>query len=171
MGKGLPRSLSRAKPLVAATQKLRITVNEAMTMTGDSGAAIDQTAVLAGLPEGNILLLGAVSNLTFTGPTSANLADDFQGDYGIGTTPADDNTISGADVDIIGSTAIPAATTEVSANVRATNATAAVLDNTAGTLEVNLNVLLDADEVTDAEDVVLTVTGTVDIVYSVLGDD
>ena len=172
MGKGLPRSLARSSAVSAiATKKISISLNEELTFTGDSGNAVDQTAVISDFPEGNILLLGAVANLTFTGPGSANLADDFQGDYGIGTTPADDNTISAGDVNIIGSTAIPAASGEVSANVRATNATAAILDNTDGSLEINLNVLLDADEVTDAEDVVVTVTGTVDIIYGVLGDD
>ena len=171
MTKGLPRSLSRANPQAAATQKIRLQVNEAMSFTGIASGAIMATANLSGLPEGNILLLGIVSNLTFTGPTSANLADDFQGDYGIGTTPADDATISAADVDLIGSTAIPAATAEVSASVRATNATQAIIDNTAATAEMNLNVLLDTTEVADGEVVIITVTGTVDFVYSVLGDD
>lgn len=169
--KGLPRSLSRGNAQVQATRKIRVLVEEEMTFTGDSGNAVEATAVLAGLPEGNILLLGVVSNLTFTGPTSDELADDFQGDYGIGTTPASDNTISSFDVNIISSTAIPAATSEVSADVRATNVTAAILNNTDANLEVNLNVLLDADEVSDGEEVVITVTGTVDIVFSVLGDD
>jgi len=171
MTKGLPRSLSRGKPLDQASKKLRITVNEPMSFLGVSGAAIDQTAVIAGLPEGNILLLGAVANLVFSGPTSANLVDTWEGDFGIGTTPADDNTISGADVDIIGSTAITIAVAEVTPAVRATNATTAIIDNTAGTAEVNLNVLVDADDVTDTETVIITVTGTVDILYSMLGDD
>ena len=55
--------------------------------------------------------------------------------------------------------------------MRATNAVQAILDNTAGDLELNLNVLLDADEVTNGEDSVVTVTGTVDVAYIVLGDD
>lgn len=171
MSKGLPRSLSRGKAIAQATNKIRVAVNSVMTFTGATGAAIFQTDPIAGLPEGNFLLLGAVANLTFTGPDSAELADDFQGDFGIGTTPADDNTITGTDVDIIGSTAIAAATSEVSADNRATNATSVMIDNTAGDAEVNLNVLLDADEVTDTEEVEITVTGTVDIVFSVVGDD
>ena len=171
MTKGLPRSLSRGKPIDQAIRKLRIGVNETMTFTGATGFAVFATAPIAGLPEGNVLLLGAVANLTFTGPTSANLTDNFQGDYGVGTTPASDATISGADVDIIGATAIPAATAEVSANVRATNSTTAIIDNTAGTGEVNLNVLLDANEVTNAQDVDIVVSGTIDIAYSILGDD
>src|SRR6056297_434358 len=173
MGKGYPRGLSRSNALAGALalKKLRINRDEALTFTGSTGAAVFQTAVIGDFPEGNVQLLGAVSNLTFTGPTSDNLTDDFQGDYGIGTTPADDATITNADVDIIGSTAIPAATSEESADVRATNATPAIFDNTDGSLEINLNVLLDADEVTDGEDVDVTVTGTVDIIYAVLGDD
>jgi len=171
MTKGLQRSLSRGPKSLQKVVTERLMLNEALTFTGSSGNAVFATTPIAGLPEGNILLLGAVANLTFTGPTSANLTDDFQGDFGLGTTPADDNTITSADVDIIGSTAIAAATSEESADNRGTNATQVILDNTAGTGEVNLNVLLDADEVTDGEDVVVTVTGPVDIAYIVLGDD
>lgn len=171
MGKGLPRSLSRAKGIVTPTKKLRISLNEAMTFTGSTGVAVFATAVIGDFEEGNVCILGAVSNLTFTGPTSANLADDFQGDYGIGSTATADATIGGTDANIIPSTAIPAATAEVSANVRAALAAPVTLDNTDGSLEVNLNVALDADEVTDGEEVVVTVTGTVDIVYAILGDD
>ncbi len=171
MTKGLQRSLSRGPKATQTVVTERLMLNVDLTFTGATGAAVEATAVIAGLPEGNILLLGAVANLTFTGPTAATLADDFQGDYGIGTTPADDNTISGTDVDIIGSTAIAAATAEVSADVRGTNAVQAIIDNTAGTGEANLNVLLDADEVDDGEDIVITVTGPVDLAYIVLGDD
>jgi len=171
MAKGLPRSLSRGKALDQAVRKLRITVNEPMSFLGVDGAAIDQTAVIAGLPEGNILLLGAVANVTFTGPTSGNLTNDFQGDFAVGSIPASDATLGGADVDIVGATAITAATAEVSGPIRVAVATQSMIDNTAGTAEVNLNVLLDADEVTDTETVIVTVTGTIDIVYSVLGDD
>lgn len=169
--KGLPRSLSRGPKARRATVVERLTLNEVLTFTGATGVAVFATKALTGLPEGNILLLGAVSNLTFTGPTSADLADDFQGDYGIGTTAASDATITGADVDLIGSTQIPAATAEVSANVRATNATQAIIDNTTGAGAINLNVLLDADEVANTKAVDITVTGTVDIAYIVLGDD
>jgi len=171
MTKGLPRSLSRGKGITAPTKKMRLSLSEAMTFTGDSGNAIFQTAVIGDFEQGNICVIGAVANLTFTGPTSANLADDFQGDFSLGSTPTADTTLGGTDVDIVPSTAIAAATSEVSAGNRGVLAAPATLDNTDGSLELKLNVLLDADEVTDAEDVVVTVTGTVDIVYAVLGDD
>jgi hypothetical protein len=172
MAKGYPRGLARGNKAKKDSNTIRLTLDEALTFTGATGAAVFATKALEGLPEGNILLLGAVSNLTFTGPTSANLANDFQGDYSIGTAPTADNDLSDTnEANIIASTPIPAATAEVSANVRATNATQAIIDNTAGDMEVNLNVLLDADEVTNGEDVDITVTGTVDIAYIVLGDD
>jgi len=171
MTKGLQRSLSRGPKATQNVVTERLMLNVALAFTGVGSAAVVATSPIAGLPEGNILLLGATANLTFTGPTSANLADDFQGDYGIGSTPASDNTITGTDVNLVGSTAIAAATAEVSANNRGVNAAQAVLDNTDGSGEMNLNVLLDADEVTDTEEVVVTVTGSVDVAYIVLGDD
>ena len=171
MTKGLQRSLSRGPKSTRGMVTERLVLNEQLAFTGSTGAAIFSAIALAGLPEGNILLHGAVSNLTFTGPDSDDLADDFQGDYSIGTTPVDDATLSGNDVNVISSTSIPAADAEVSADVRAENATQAVIDNTDGSGELNLNVLLDADEVTDGETLNVSVTGTLDVAYTVLGDD
>lgn len=171
--KGLQRSIARGSKAKRDVVTERLALDVALTFTGATAAAVYATTVLTGLPEGNILLLGAVANLTFSGSGSdANLTDDFQGDYAIGTAPTADNDLADAgEANIIASTAIPAATAEVSANVRATNAVQAILDNTAGDLELNLNVLLDADEVTNAQTAVVTVTGTVDVAYIVLGDD
>ncbi len=171
MTKGLQRSLSRGTKATRDSVVERLVVNATLTFTGVDGAAVMATAPLVLLPKGNIALQGAVANLTFTGPTSANLTDDFQGDYSLGTTPADNNTLTGTDVDIIEATAIVAASAEASANNRGVNDAQGIIDNTDGTGEVNLNVLLDADEVTDGEDVVVTVTGSVDVAYIVLGDD
>jgi len=171
MTKGLPRSLSRGARAQRMVVKESLQIDVDLSFTGDDGVVVFATAPIAFLEEGNVLLLGAVANLTFSGPTSANLTDDFQGDYSLGSTATADITLAGTDVDVIGSTAIPAATAEVSANVRGVNAAQAVINNTAAAGEINLNVLLDADEVTDAETVILTVTGTVDIAYIVLGDD
>lgn len=169
MGKGLPRSLSRGAEPRQEIVKKRIAINETMSFTGSTGVAVFATAAISDFVAGNVALLGAVANVTLTGPTSANLADDFQGDIGFGSTPASDATLSGADVDIVASTAIPAASAEVS-TVRATGA-AAILDNTDGSLEINMSVLLDADEVTNGETVDITVTGELWLIYSMLGDD
>ena len=171
MTKGLPRSLSRGPRAQRMVVKESLQIDVDLSFTGDDGVVVFATVPIAFLEEGNVLLLGAVANLTFSGPTSADLTNDFQGDYSLGSTATADITLGGTDVDVIGSTVIPAATAEVSANVRGVNAAQAVINNTAAAGEINLNVLLDADEVTDAETVILTVTGTVDIAYIVLGDD
>lgn len=169
MGKGLPRSLGRGINPVGQIKRKTISIDETMSFTGSTGAAVFATAVISDFEEGNISLIGAVLNATLTGPTSADLVDTYEGDISVGTTPADDNTLTGADVDIVASTAIPAAVAEV-ATVRATGA-ASIVDNTDGSLEMNLNVLLDADEVTDAASVNIAVTGTLSIHYAILGDD
>ena len=171
MTKGLPRSLSRGPRAQRMVVKESLQIDVDLSFTGDEGVVVFATVPISFLEEGNVLLLGAVANLTFSGPTSANLKNDFQGDYSLGSTATADITLAGTDVDVIGSTAIPAATAEVSANVRGVNAAQAVINNTAAAGVINLNVLLDADEVTDAQTVILTVTGTVDIAYIVLGDD
>lgn len=170
MVKGLARSLSRGSPVSAPIQKQVISVDgAALTVDGATGVGFG-SLVLGDFPEGNILFLGAVAYMQFTGPTSGGLVDTYSGDYGVGTTPASDATISGADVDIIGSTAVGPAVAEASPITRGTGVTQAVFDNTDGSLEINLNFLVD-DANISADDVVFTVTGTLYISYVILGDD
>jgi hypothetical protein len=169
--KGLPRSIARGNKARKDVHTARINVEKSISFTGSTGVARWGSAQLDGLPEGNILLLGAVSNLTFTGPGSTNLKDDWEGDYAVGTTATADATLSTTEANLIASTAIPASTSEKSANVRATNATQAIIDNTDGTAGIVLNMAVDADEVTNETTVAIAVTGTVDVAYIVLGDD
>ena len=171
MAKGLPRSLAHANKAQAPINKMKISVNHPVSSLATSTAIGFGSVVIGDFPEGNILLLGAVATLKFTGPTSANLVDTWEGDFGVGSTPASDATISGADEDIIPETALAAATAEVSPTTRAFLAAPAVLDNTAGALEINLNVLVDAADITDDETVTLTVTGDLVLSYQVLSDD
>lgn len=172
MTKGLPRSLSRGPRARQEIVKQRIAVDTTVTVAAVSTAIGFGSAVVGGLPEGNLLLLGVVANLAFAGSGSdANLVDDWEGDFGLGSTPADDATISGTDVDLIASTAIGPATGEAIGTVRATNASSAILDNTADDLEMNLNLLVDAADITDDASVDITVTGDIWVVYTVLGDD
>lgn len=170
--KGLPRSRSRGpqafSPIIKTTVKA---TNVAVSVAGTSGVGWG-TAVIGDLPEGNILLLGAVAYFTFTGPTSASLSDTFDGDYAIGSAPTGDATLSGSEVDIIQSTALGAATAEVSPRARGTStgATAGViLDNTDGSLELNLQLLIDDADISGT--VAMTATGVLHLSYIVLGDD
>ncbi len=177
MGKGLPRSHSRGGAQQGAVQKLNISLDSlTVTVTSVAAAIGFGSVVVRGLPEGNVQMLGAVlSNFQLSGSgADANLADTWEGDFGLGTTPASDATISGDDVDILVSTALAAATSEVSPlAVRTVGVTPPMvpIDNTAGDLEINLNVLIDAADIVDDESVDLTVNGLLSIAYVMLGDD
>ena len=170
--KGLLRSLSRAPESRQLLIKREIAVSEVVTVSATGTAIGFGTAVIGNLPEGNLVLLATLATLAFAGSGSDdNLADDWSGDFSLGTTPADDATISGADVDLLASTALDTASSEVHAAARYTNVATAIIDNTAGTGEVNLNILIDAADITDDESVDITVTGTVYLLFTVLGDD
>lgn len=170
MAKGLPRSLSRATPLEATIRKIRIAISGTVSVSGATGVGFG-SAVIGELPEGNILFLGAVSYLTLAKTSGATgVTATFDGDYSIGSTATADATLSGTDANIIPSTSLGAATAGVSPTARGSCATAAVLDNTDGSLELNLNVIID-DANINAADQSLTISGSVELSYVVLGDD
>lgn len=173
MTKGLQRSLSRGPNTTAAVVKQVVKIRDVEVEVSATGAAVGfGTTVIGDLPAGNILLLGAVMYLQLAGSgTDANLTATWDGDFSVGSAATADVTLSGAEVDIIASTALGVATAEVSPTVRATNATQAILDNTDGSLELNLNVLIDAASITDDETVTLTANGELYLLFSVLGDD
>lgn len=169
MGKGLPRSTARAPAMRSAVQKLNIPMNAlAIAVAGASGIGFG-TTVLRGLPQGNILLLGAVCNAQFTHGADANAIATFTGNFGIGSAPVTAGTMTGTQADIIASTALSAATANVSPAVRVANATQAILDNTDGSLELNLNLLIDDASISGAAG--FTAVGFLSIAYIVLGDD
>jgi hypothetical protein len=104
--------------------------------------------------------------------TDADVTATFDGDYSIGSTPTADNVLSGTDADIIPSTPLGAATGKVSPYVRGVSAGATagvILDNTDGSLELNLNLLIDDAAISGAAP--FTVDGVVRVAYLVMGDD
>lgn len=170
MSKGLLRSLGRGSPARQEIVK-QVVKMSAVAIEVDGATGVGFGAVAIGdLPEGNILFLGAVSYLQFAKVTATGVQDTFDGDYSIGSAPTADVTLSGAEVDIIPSTALGAATAGVSPRVRGSNATQVMLDNTDGSLELNVNLLID-DANISANDQILSVTGELHLAYIVLGDD
>jgi hypothetical protein len=170
--KGLQRTMSRGSPQrqEIIRQAIVVKAKAITTVNGASGVGY-ATAVIGDFPEGNILFLGAVSYMQFTKDASATgVTATFDGDYSIGSTPTADATLSSTDADIIASAALGAATAGVSPVARGTNATQAILDNTDGSLELNLNLIID-DAAISADTQALTVTGVLHIAYIVLGDD
>lgn len=169
MAKGYPRGRSRGRaelnPIIKQTVKVR---NAPINVDGATGVGWG-TAVIGDLPAGNILFLGAVSYLQFT-TAAAGVQAAWDGDYAIGSAPTADASLSGGEVDIIPSTSTGAATAKVSPRVRGTNATQVILDNTDGSLELNLQLLVD-DANISADGCAFTATGEVFLSYIVLGDD
>ena len=173
MVKGLERARTRGRKNTKSIVKDRIDLTGRTVTVSATGSAIGfGSAVIHDFPEGNILLLGIGGTVGFAGSgADGNLTDTWSGDFGIGSTPADDATITGTDVDILASTAIGAATDEVIAAARFAEAHGdAILDNTDGSLEVNLNLLIDAANIVDDESVVITLSGALDLAYIVLGN-
>lgn len=168
--KGLPRSRARGEVALQPVTKLNIPVRDLVIGVVD-GAPGYGTAVITGLPEGNLLFLGCVANLQFS-TTDADITATFDGDYGIGSAPTADGALAGAEVDIVPSTALGAATGGVSPVVRGASTDAlggGILDNTDGSLELNLNLLIDDAAISGPAD--FLVDGAVHLAVIVLGDD
>jgi len=165
--KGLIRSLSRGGAR-APIQKMVLHKSVALSIDGATGVGFG-TAVIGDLPAGNILILGAVAYVQIT-EASAGIIATFDGDVSIGSTATVDTTLDTTDVDIMPSTPLGAATSSVSPRVRGVHATQEILDNTDGSLELNLNVLID-DASISADDAVATAVVDLFLSYVVLGDD
>lgn len=173
MGKGLPRSHSRGVPLRKEIIKQTLVLDSvAVSVVGAAGIGFG-SAIIGDFPEGNVLLLGAVAYMTVSGPgASGDLDDNWEGDYGVGTTPPSDATITTSDVDLIQSTTLAAATAEVSPRTRGTHLPAdagEVHDNTDGTLEINLTILVNDANISGT--VAMTVDGVLELSYIMLLND
>jgi hypothetical protein len=170
MSKGLPRSLSRGAVQHGDIIKKTIAVDKTIDVVAVSTAIGFGSAVLDGLPEGNILWLGGVANLQFTS-LDANIVDAWDGDFGIGSTPASDATITAADVNLQASAELLATLAVEPLTRYAGVVVPFLLDNTDGSLEINLNLLVDAADITDDTTGQVRVEGDYSFAYIVLGDD
>lgn len=170
--KGLPRSRGRGKQGLVPISKMLIPIRNKIINITDPGAAVAwDTEVIGDFPEGNILFLGAIAYLQYSS-AAAGISATFDGDFSIGTAPTADSTLSGAEVDIIPSTAFGAATAKVSPMIRGVSAVAVagtIYDNTDGSLELNLNTLIDDTGISATSD--MTINGFFQMLYTVLGDD
>lgn len=172
--KGLPRSLANTPLADRMVVKERIAINKSVDITGVAATVDAATFVIGQLPAGNLLLLGAVAQIAVAGETpGTNIIDDWDGDFGIGTAPQADVDLGDAgDDNIIPSTALASAADDKDApNTRgASTATEQVIiNNEAGAMELNFNLLIDDNVITDDEDGTFVVTGSLDIAYIVLG--
>lgn len=169
--KGMSRTLARAPLQNMPVRKQRVKVkNLALSFTGAVGNGW-ATAVAGDFPDGNILFLGATAYLQVTKAAAASgITATFTGTYALGTTPTADATLSTTDANLTGVATLSAATAGVSPVTRAAGSTAVLLDNTDGSLEINVNVTID-DASISSDTQGATVDGVIDLVYVILGDD
>lgn len=171
MTKGLPRSRARGPAVRNTVMKMDIPVRS-LSLTVVNGAPGYGSAILSGLPQGNLLFLGAVSYLQLSS-VAAGVTATFTGSHSVGTVPTVDSDLADAgEADIIPSTAITAAVGKVSSVLRGASTDAlggGIIDNTDGSLELNLNVLI--DDAAISADSAFTINGSLHIAYIVLGDD
>lgn len=170
--RGAKRALKKARQLGHVLGCEPIPVNALVSIA--DGAPGFGTAVIGGLPQGNLLLFGAVAYLQFTN-VGSNITATFDGDFSVGTEATADNDLADTnEANVIQSTPMGAATAGVSPNIRSTTATTGfagpvLLDNTDGSLELNLNVLIDDAAISGAGS--LRALGTLFLAVLPLGDD
>lgn len=163
--------MSKANPKICKDAVRKHTIKFDETFAIADGAPGYGTAVISGLPEGNILVLGAVMNVQFTAG-AGGMSDTWDGDFSLGSAADADGSLAAGEVDLIASTATVQAVAGVSSGNRGATATAIaglILDNTQGDLELNLNLIVDDADI-DAVDT-CRAQGVLYIVYAVLGDD
>lgn len=172
MSKGLPRSLSRGSPQTQEVVKQVVPFSAAVISSGATGVGFGSAAI-AGLPEGNILILGAVAYAQVSKDTvlgAAGTLDAFTGSYSIGSSATADATLLTTEIDVIAAQALAAATAGVSPVTRGVGSAQSIIDNTDASKKLFLNLLLD-DASVSADTQHLNVTGQLYIAYIVLGDD
>jgi hypothetical protein len=177
MTQGLARELARVPfGQEFGFRRYRVPVRNKVVNVAAAGAGVGfGTVVLAGLPQGYLLYAGGVAQLGFS-TADTDVVAAFEGQFSIGTTPDADGTLATTEIDLIAATDITAASRVVPGTIgHHANSSGAsslqLIDNSAGTAELNLNVTIDAADITDAEDADLTVNGYVDLVFCIVGDD
>ena len=167
MTKGLQRSQDRGPKASANIVKDVIRLVD-VSITVESTGVGTGAVVISDFPEGNVLLLGATCTMTFDAIDQAGVTATWTGDFGVGTAPIAGDTIDGTEGNIVPSTALAAATGSVSSRTRGVNATNAMLDNTDGSLEVNLNLVV--DDVSISADSTILASGDFFVSYVMMGD-
>lgn len=147
MSHGLNRSLARSVPLDARVRKQTVMINSLAMTIEESGNIGFGFSVAGNFPKGNVLFLGAVAGLSFT--ASGAIAGNWNGDYSVGSTGTTSQTLTGTEIDIIASTSIAAGglTVPTTRGVTEAASKALFLDNTDGSLGINVSVLVDAVDI------------------------
>lgn len=164
--KGLPRSMSRANPVVTAVIRNDVDIDHDLVVANGSAAPGFGTVVVGDFPVGKILLLGTrVQDLVFS-TADADAIATWAGSFSVGSAPTADATLNGSEVDLVASTVLAAATAKVSPTQDVSAWKGVLLDNADGSLEINLNVTV--DDASQSGDIAMHAKGQLELIYAVL---
>lgn len=164
--KGLQRSIARAGETVLPIVRRTIALNSLpCAVDGASGIGFGGGKIPVVLPEGRLLIHGAVLRARGL-KTTAGITTTWTGAFAVATAIASTTDIED---DIIEEVAVGAADTSLSPIVEKSNAVAQFVNNTQGDVELFLNVAV-ADAAINADDQNVNVSGTLILLYSVMGD-
>lgn len=145
--------------------------NVAFAMQDNAGVVAYRGLKVYDFPDGSIKIFGATANLALT-KSSAGVNADWDGDFGVGTTVADNtNTLATTEQNIIPTTATPQAVAGVSSAKGRNAADIAPFDGTGTAIDLYLNFLVDdADHDVTTTPCDLIVNGELTVVWANLGD-
>lgn len=172
-----PATDGRGKYLSKANiYTLAVPISMTVNVAAASTAVGFGTGKLFDLPEGNIVHLGLVANLSFDFGTDSNIVDSWDGDFSIGTVGTEDVDITDSgEADLLASQELKAGASDklepTTRYASAVGLAGTIIDNTAGDLDANINILVDAADITDDSNADCTITGTVYMAIAILGDD
>lgn len=133
-----------------------------VTINDPTGAAGYGAFKCYDFPEGAIVILAAVANLTLTAG-AGGISDTFNGDFAVGTVGTADSDFGDAgEATIIASTATPAASGGVS-SAKGQSAASLVVDGTGTAADLYLNLLVDDGDISAAD--TIAVGGTLTITW------
>ena len=160
---------------VGAIRKTVFTfVNVACALTDVAGVVAYVGKQIYDWPAGYILFHGAVMDLALT-KSSAGVNADWDGDVGLGTVTASNNsTLASTEQDLVPTTATPQAVAGVTTADGQSTSTEAlkILDGHTAAKDIFLNLLVDdADQDVTTTPCNLIVNGTIEVTWSNLGDN
>lgn len=162
------RSVNNGRHQAIIRQKFQF---KDLTISVADGAPGYGTVAAFNLPEGNILIHGAVGYIQLS-TSDADITTTFDGDISVGTGSTSDGSLSGSEVNLFASTALGAATAKVSPVVRlvtSTSTTGVIHDNTGADVTFYFNLLIDDAAISGAAD--FLINGSIEVLFTVLGDD
>ncbi|MCP4918279.1 MAG: hypothetical protein GY913_15325 [Proteobacteria bacterium] len=163
-----------AEERISAVREVVLTlVDTPVVMADEAGVVAYGSLKVYDLPAGAIAFMGATADLALT-LSAAGVNADWDGDFGIGTTAADnDATLATTEQDLLPTTATPQAAASATTATGQATATevGTVFDGTSTAKDVYLNILVDdADHDVTTTPTNIVCNGTIRLLYANLGD-